>query len=352
MDYTLRWCEANNWEGHPNKGPKNEWTWNYGEEKSSSVLFADWHTCYQVYLDLYQMEQPKDPKKVKDVFDVINYQINTLEDSYWWWVDGLFMGMPVFTKLYNLTKEEKYLNKLYEFFTYSMELMYDGKGGIPTSEEGYKSTALFGGPYGGKKAVNSNFSNPENYKNLFYRDANYVYPANPLPEKLSNIKNFWSRGNGWAFASLIRVLRDLPEDWKFRPLFERIYKDMARAIILCQKLDEEENGFWTQSMLAHEFSCAEYNSQGYETSGTAFFTFGLLAGINDGLLKKEEFISSALKGWNYLTKIATHENGKVGYVQWVGGEAGRAATYENTQDFAVGACLLAATEKFTFDNLR
>src|SRR5699024_11977916 len=82
------------------------------------------------------------------------------------------------------------------------------------------------------------------------------------------------------------------------------------------------------------------------SSGSAFFTFALLAGINDGLLPADEYQETALKGWDYLSNVALHENGKIGYVQPVGGAAGKAASYENTQDFGVGASLLAACELF------
>ena len=69
------------------------------------------------------------------------------------------MGMPVMTKFYQLTKDVKYLTKMHEYFLFSLELMYDGENGIPTNENGYTSSAYVGGPYGGKKATVSNFSN-------------------------------------------------------------------------------------------------------------------------------------------------------------------------------------------------
>ncbi len=349
LSFTKQWCEENQWKSHPFEVPVDDWTWGYGEEETKSALFGDWHACYQVYLMMLERTSVDEATVMRNILSVTDYQVSKLEDSFWWWADGLFMGMPVMVLLYKKTKNTLYLTKMHEYFMFAMELMYDGENGIPTSSKGYSSSAYDGGPYGGKKAIDSYFSDPDNYQHLFYRDANYVYPANPLPNELAPIKNFWARGNGWVFAVLIRILRLLPKEWAHYSFYQRIFKQMADALIKCQKSDQVGHGFWTQSLLAPEFSCDKDNPNGYETSGTAFFTFGLLAGINDGILDPADYLETALKGWRYLTEVATHEDGRLGYVQWVGGEAGKAATYENTQDFAVGAALLAACEMARFE---
>ncbi len=257
-------------------------------------------------------------------------------DGYWCWADGLFRFLPVMTKLYLETGNEQYLDKLHEYFTYAIELMYDGEQGIPTEGEEYTSSAKLSD--GAKPAT------ADDFKHIFYRDAGYVFPRNPLPGELAGTKNFWARGNGWVFAALSKVLQDTPDNWEHRQLFLDIYKDYAKAIRDCQKVDDAGRGFWTQSMLAHTYSCSDDNPWGYETSGTAFFTYGFLWGINSGVLPVEEYIVCALRGWKYLTVVAIQDSGRIGYVQWVGGEAGRAAVYDNTQDFAVGATLLAGCE--------
>ncbi|MEC6746998.1 glycoside hydrolase family 88 protein [Marinilactibacillus sp. XAAS-LB27] len=348
LNFTLEWCEANNWKSHPYEADPDSWTWGYGEEESRSVLFADWHTCFQVYLDIYFLKNKNNPKYIEYAKKIIDYQMSKDEDSFWWWADGLFMGMPVMVKLYNLTGDKIYLDKLHQYFKFSMELMYDGEHGIPVSISQYKSTAYSGGPYGGKSSVKSEFSNPENYSHLFYRDASYVYPAKPLPDELSGVKNFWARANGWVFASLARILKELPSSWEHYEFYLKIYRDMAVAITRSQKLDQNGNGFWTQSMLAHKYSSNDLNPEGYETSGTAFFLFGLLVGVNEGFIKKSSVENAINSSWKYLSKIALHESGKIGYVQPVGGEAGKAADIENTQDFGVGASLMAATEMIKY----
>ncbi len=335
--YSQKWALANMWMGNRNTGDKNNWTWGYtGDVNSTGALFGDWQTCFQTYVDLYNFDVVKDPGKIARAREVMEYEMSKDEDGFWWWADGLFMVMPGMAKLYLATGNELYLDKLYEYFTYALELMYDGEEGIPTEGEAYATSA--------KLNAGAKPSTAGDFKHLFYRDAGYVFPLHPLPGDLAETKNFWARGNGWVFAALSKVLQDTPDNWEHRPLFLKIYTDYAKAIRDCQKIDDQGRGFWTQSMLAHSYSCSDDNPQGYETSGTAFFTYGFLWGINSGILPEAEYIDCALRGWKYLTEVAIQPNGKVGYVQWVGGEAGKAAVYDNTQDFAVGATLLAGCE--------
>lgn len=335
-DYSEKWASRNLWMGNRNTGDKSRWTWGYtGDQNGTGALFGDWQTCFHTYVDLYNFDEVKDETKIARAREVMEYQMSKSEDGFWWWADGLYMVMPAMVKLYNVTNNSLYLDKLYEYYKYARELMYDGPGGIPTDASGYTTSA--------KLNDGAQYSDPDTYTGLFYRDAGYVYPLNPIPEA-EKTKNFWARGNGWVFAALSKVLQETPDDWEYRGEFMDAYLGMAKALKASQKFDAAGNGFWTQSMLAHNYSCSTDNPDGYETSGTAFFTYGLLWGINQGVLDEEEYIDTALAGWSYLTKVAIHENGRVGYVQPVGARAGSAATYNNTQDFGVGATLLAGCE--------
>ncbi len=339
-DYSTKWADRNNWTGHPSNAAPQDWTWGYSHDPNSrAVIFGDWQTCFQTYADLYNLDEVKDEKKLKRANYVMDNQMAKTNDDFWWWADALYMVMPTMVKMYNVTNNTLYLDKLYEYYNYARELMYDGPNGIPTAEEGeagYESSARLNN--------GAQYMNADDYKYLFFRDARYVYPLNPIPGN-ETTKNFWARGNGWVFAALAKVLQETPDDWEHRSEFMDAYLGMAKTLKEYQKFDDEGRGFWTQSILAHNYSCdAGYNPFGYETSGTAFFTHGFLWGINAGILAENEYLDTALAGWKYLTEIAIHENGRVGYVQWVGGEAGRAAVYDNTQDFAVGATLLAGCE--------
>ncbi|MBZ0310191.1 MAG: glycoside hydrolase family 88 protein, partial [Anaerolineae bacterium] len=120
----------------------------------------------------------------------------------------------------------------------------------------------------------------------------------------------------------------------------KIYKKMAKAI---RKVQQEE-GYWTRSLLDPE------HAPGPETSGTAFFTYGLLWGINNGYLDRKTYYPAAEKGWQYLIETALQENGKVGYVQPIGEKAipGQVVNENSTSPFGVGAFLLAACEMYRF----
>lgn len=336
-DYSIKWASANRWMGNYNQGDKNRWTWGYtGDQNGTGALFGDWQTCFHTYADLYVFDEVKDPSKIARAREVMEYQMSKQEDGFWWWADGLYMVMPAMVKLHNITGNDLYLDKLYEYFKFARELMYDGPGGIPTSAEGYTTSATL--------KSGAQYSDPATYTGLFYRDANYVYPLYAITDGDQQLKNFWARGNGWVFAALAKVLQDTPDDWEYRQEFMDAFVGMAKALKACQKFDNDGNGFWTQSVLAHNYSCSNDNPMGYETSGTAFFTYGFLWGMNAGILDKAEYHDTAIAGWNYLAKVALHDNGRLGYVQPVGARAGSAATYNNTQDFAVGAALLAGCE--------
>ncbi len=295
--YSEKWAEHNQWKG-AKSGNKAEWKYSYGE-KDDYVLFGDWQICFQTYADLYNLAPEE--KKIARAREVMEYQMSTPLNDYWWWADGLYMVMPVMTKMYRITGNPLYLDKLYEYFTYANSIMYDKKTG------------------------------------LYYRDAKYVYPKH---KSLNGKKDFWARGDGWVFAGLAKVLQDLPENNPHRKEYIRIYKKMAKAV----KRSQQREGYWTRSLLDPE------HAPGPETSGTAFFTYGLLWGINNGYLSKKEYYPVAEKGWKYLTGTAFQENGKVGYVQPIGEKAipGQVVNENSTAPFGVGAFLLAACEMHRF----
>ena len=297
MEYSEKWAEHNNWSG-AQSNKKEEWKYNYGET-DEHVLFGDWQICFQTYADLYNLLP--DEKRIRRAKEVMEYEMSTPENDYWWWADGLYMVMPVMTKLYKITKNPLYLDKLYEYIQYSDSIMYD----------------------------------PEEH--LYYRDAKYVYPKHST---LNGKKDFWARGDGWVFAGLAKVLQDLPQNYIHRTFFEQRFKDMADAIVSSQ----QKEGYWSRSMLDEE------QAPGYETSGTSFFTYGLLWGINSGYLKDRKFYDAALKGWNYLENKALQKNGEIGYVQPIGEKAipGQVVDKNSVSDFGTGAFLLAASEYVRF----
>lgn len=295
--YSIAWAEKNEWKGAKSDN-KEEWKYSYGET-DQYVLFGDWQTCFQVYIDLYNLDGGKN--KIARAKEVMNYEMSTSNNDYWWWADGLYMVMPVMTKLYKVTGDNKYLDKLYEYFSYARNLMYDKES------------------------------------NLFYRDAKYIFPEH---KTANGRKDFWSRGNGWVFAALAKVLEDLPKNDSHRDEYIKIYQAMAKSLSTSQ----QDEGYWTRSLLDAD------HAPGRETSGTAFFVYGYLWGINNEYLDKTTYQEVAEKGWKYLTETALQPNGSIGYVQPIGERADQHKNVgpQTTADFGVGAFLLAASEMYRY----
>lgn len=103
-------------------------------------------------------------------------------------------------------------------------------------------------------------------------------------------------------------MKDLPADYKHRAFFVEKFQKLAKAVAAIQ----QPEGYWTRSMMDPE------HAPGPETSGTAFFTYGILWGINNGYLDEAEYLPIVNKAWNYLSKTALQKNGAVGYVQPIG----------------------------------
>lgn len=293
LDYSLAWADHNQWKGA--KGDdRSKWKYNYGET-DDHVLFGDWQICFQTYADLYNIKQ--DENRIKRAREVMEYEMDTPQNDYWWWADGLYMVMPVMTKLYKITGNQKYLEKLYDYILVSDSIMLDNETG------------------------------------LYFRDGKYVWPKH---KSVNGKKDFWARGDGWVLAGLAKVLADLPADYVHRDFFETKYRRLADAVVASQ----QPGGYWTRSMLDPE------HAPGPETSGTAFFTYGLLWGLNNGYLKGAKYEDAAKKGWNYLRGTALQQDGSIGYVQPIGEKAipGQVVDRNSTADFGVGAFLLAACE--------
>ena len=294
--YSEAWSVHNKWKG-ANSDARANWKGMWYGEGQDFVLFGDWQICFQTYADLYNLDAVKDPTKIARAREVMEYQMSTAEHKYWWWADGLYMVMPVMTKLYNITGNKLYLDKLYQYYEYADSLMFDQEA------------------------------------HLYYRDGKYIYPKH---KSENGLKDFWARGDGWVLAGLAKVLADLPKDYKHRDFFLLRYHQMAEAV----KNSQQPEGYWTRSMLDKN------HAPGPETSGTAFFTYGFLWGINNGILDEATYMPVVEKAWKYLTEVALQNDGRVGYVQPIGERAipGQTVDANSTANFGVGAFLLTACE--------
>lgn len=208
----------------------------------------------------------------------------------WCWCDAIFMAPPVWIELAQATGDWRYAEYAKKEFEATTEFLFDAD------------------------------------EHLYYRDSRFFERRGPAGEKM-----FWSRGNGWVFAGLARMIPHLPPQDAGRAQMERVFKQMAVKLKAIQKAD----GYWSPSLLS------DPNKSLPESSGTGFFVYGFAWGIKSGLLKRGEYESTVRKGWVALTR-AVHEDGKLGYVQPISDRPDK-VSFEHTQLYGVGAFLLAAT---------
>jgi len=164
---------------------------------------------------------------------------------------------------------------------------------------------------------------------LYYRDPSFIGKSTTHSKKI-----LWSRGNGWAFAGIVRILEYLPKNDPERPKYLAIYQRMASELINRQSPD----GFWRANL---DDSADIPNP---ESSGTAFFCFGLAWGINHHILDRREFLSATEKAYAALANIVSPE-GKVQWGQLVDSKP-NPVLRESTHEYVTGAFLLAASEVY------
>lgn len=299
LEYSDKWARHNQWQGATETDPSLWLYKDYGEDMRH-VLFGDWQICFQTYLDMYATNP--DDYKWERAKEVVDYMTASGDNDYWWWVDALYMAMPVMAKMYGVTGDTKYLDKLCDNLAYTDSLLWD--------EE----------------------------EHLYYRDAKYVYPEHTTD---NGLKDFWARGNGWALAGLAKVIACLPQGYSHNEALFSRFIQLAEAAKDCQ----QEEGYWTRSLIDPG------QAEGPETSGTALITYALLYGINNGLLSASIYQPTVDKAWSYLVNTALQADGTVGYVQPIGEKAikGQTLSATDTSNFGTGAFLLAACEKTRFD---
>ena len=157
LDYSSRWANHNLWQGAREQDP-SKWRYKTYGEGQQFVLFGDWQICFQTYIDMYELNP--DAHKIKRALEVMDYEVRQPQSDFWWWADALYMVMPVFTKLYKVTGDVKYLDKLYQNFCWSDSLMYDKD------------------------------------EQLYYRDAKYIWPKVTTACNGGKSISITTKGNG------------------------------------------------------------------------------------------------------------------------------------------------------------
>jgi unsaturated rhamnogalacturonyl hydrolase len=289
LDYVLSWGEFHKW----------------GLRNGIKTRNGDDQCCGQTYIDLYLMNRFKE-ERIKDIKDCIDNMMATDKIDDWSWIDAIQMSMPVYAKLGSIYDDKKYFERMYQMYMYTKT-----------------------------KHGTSGLYNPADH--LWWRDKDFVAPyKEPNGEDC-----YWSRGNGWVLAALVRTMDYLPKKSSYYKEFMTTYKEMVDALVACQR----EDGFWNVSL--HDST----NFGGKELTGTSLFVYGMAWGINNGTLSKKKYLPVVTKAWNGLVNDCVHENGFLGFVQGTGKEPkdGQPVSYDsmpNFEDFGLGCFLLAGTEAY------
>lgn len=252
----------------------------------------------QTYLDLHQRKpDPALLEPTKAQADAILAD-PTLSEPGGQYVDLVFVGAPTWGRLGRITGDTRYFDYARAMWTKSRARFFD------TTDH------------------------------LFVRDDTWLPQDNGLRILERNGRPvYWARGMGWAIGGLARLLETLPKDDPQRAEFEADFRKMAVALMACQGAD----GMWRASL---------FDPESYpmgETSATALIAFGLLWGINHGVLDRGTFLPPAEKALRALLAVQ-EPNGKLGYVQ-PGAESPRVAVYRASNiEYATGAFLLAGSE--------
>jgi rhamnogalacturonyl hydrolase YesR len=149
-------------------------------------------------------------------------------------------------------------------------------------------------------------------------------------------KVFWSRGNGWVLAGLARVIENMPAAYPERQKFIAQFKDMAAKVASLQQPD----GSWHASLL----DPGSYPIK--ETSGTGFYCYALLWGMNHGILDKKIYLPVVKKAWMALL-TSVQQDGMLGYVQQIGASPDK-VTAQSNEVYGTGAFLLAGAQLYQF----
>ncbi len=278
-------------------GARNKWGLWFGRESRH----ADSQLAGLTYLDLYLIDPQ--PERIEDIRYNIDLMLSSQKKDDWTWIDAIEMSMPVFARMGVMLNDPRYFEKMHDLYVHCR----DAEGG---------------GLY-----------NPSD--RLWWRDKDFVPPFKTPQGK----QCYWSRGNGWVVAAMVKVMEIIPENSPHYKEYKEMYLGMMEALLPLQR----EDGFWNVSL------ADPGHFGGKELSGTALFCYGMAWGLNKGWLDQKKYQDQTWKAWNAMVKDGLHSDGMLGFVQSTGKEPkdGQPLSYDkpaNFEDFGLGCFLLAGTQ--------
>ena len=174
---------------------------------------ADDYAVIATYAQLFRID--KDRRQLAPSLALFNFLASrTYDEPLAWgnaietrelaWCDALFMGPPAMAAVSAVTGDRKYLDLADRLWWKTTDYLYDRE------------------------------------EHLYFRDSRYFEQREKNGKKV-----FWSRGNGWVFAGLARMLADMPPDYPTRARYVALYREMADKVVAVQGAD----GYWRSSML-------------------------------------------------------------------------------------------------------
>ena len=256
------------------------------------IALADDQAIGQTYMQLYlDHHDPAMMTPTRQRFDTVMQMPDNPAKPLWWWCDALFMAPPALAELAKATGDRRYLTFL------------DGEWSV-TSAKLYDPA-----------------------QHLFYRDASFLNQHEKNGRSI-----FWSRGNGWVMAGLVRVLEYMPQDDPLRSKYVHQLREMAAAVAPLQGSD----GLWRPGLL---------DADAYrlpESSGSAFITYALAYGVRKNILDRKRYLPIVKKAWAGLLSHV-YEDGRLGCIQPIGTAPGDFSA-TSSYVYGVGAYLLAGSE--------
>lgn len=305
IDYAMTWADFHKWT------PRN----------GVNTLDADDQCCGQTYVELAALKGGDQKALLANVIANLDHQMVTPNSKkqtstpkaktnvnslygWWTWIDAIQMAMPLYMQIANVTGEQKYRDHAMQMYRWTRN---ECGGGLFNTKDG-----------------------------LWWRDADYVPPYKEKDGK----DCYWSRGNGWVYAAIVRCMNQLsPKSKEYKEL-KKDFLLMSKGLLSCQ----HEDGFWHASLV----SDADYPTP--EMTGTALFLYGMAWGIQQGLLKAKTYRPACDKAWQALASCL-HNDGFLGWNQGTGKEpsAGQPVTFDSVPDFedyGTGCFLLGASEYY------
>ena len=243
-------------------------------------------------------------QKAKFCFDqIINSQIRIQPplagvNGFWhkkkyvnqMWLDGLFMGAAFYAE---------YLGN----FGNTLE---DEKRAAHWDDIALQLDIIFNKTWDPEKKLNYHAwsAEPQNSASEFW--------ANPETGRSSE---FWSRGMGWFFASLVDVLEFFPADHHARPQIVEYANMVAEGL---KQRQDSLSGCWYQLLQYDDSKSSSCGNNNYlESSGSALFTYAYLKGIRLGILDRENYLPTATAAYNgfVINFIKEETDGKIKIIQ-------------------------------------